>query len=51
MIEIMGKPNDKPEDVLEFIKDLPEQEQESALRAAVAMGRIRKCRIKRAKIA
>ncbi len=21
MIEIMGKPNDKPEDVLEFIKD------------------------------
>lgn len=40
MIEIMGKPNDKPEDVLEFIKDLPDQEQESAIRAAVAMGKM-----------
>ncbi len=40
MIEIMGNPNDNPKDVLEFIKDLPEQEQENALRAAVAMGKM-----------
>jgi hypothetical protein len=40
MIEIMGKPNDNPKDVLEFIKGLPEQEQEIAIRAAAAMGRL-----------
>lgn len=40
MIEIMGKPNDNPEDVLEFIKGLPEQEKEVAIRAAVVMGRL-----------
>ncbi len=40
MIEIIGKANDTPEDVLEFIKGLPEQEQEIAIRAAAAMGRL-----------
>lgn len=40
MIEIMGKPNDNPENVMEFIKTLPDQEQENALRAAVAMGKM-----------
>jgi len=40
MIEIMGKPNDNPENVLEFIKTLPDQERENAIRAAVVMGRL-----------
>lgn len=42
MIEIMVKPNDNPEDVLEFIKTIPDQEQENAIRAAVVMGRLGK---------
>ena len=41
MIEIMGNQNDNPKDVMEFIKTLPDQEQENAIRAAAAMGRVR----------